>query len=335
VNPVFFKEKLKNADERLFVLSHEVLHVIFRHCPRLKNYMDRGFGPDLKPFNPKKWNRATDYIINHTLYADNIGEMPDMCLYSPKYTSEMLADDVYVLLDDDEDDDSNADSFDTHVPAGEADSATADANVKRALAGAAQAAKSMGKLPAQMKRLVDELLEPQITWGEKLRMQITMKAGRDMATWNRPNRRRLASPPHLYLPGSTGIQAGRICMYIDTSGSVSNEELQAFLTEVAGLYQDTNPEELWLGSCDAEAYDPIEIQYSDEILEYEPEGGGGTHMPAIYTTLEKVGLVPEVLVILTDGYTGWDEAPDYPVVVVTTSDQECPYAENIRLHVGE
>lgn len=332
VNPDYFKS-LNDADERLFVLSHEVLHVVFRHCPRLKLYMDRGFGPDLKEFSPSKWNRATDYIINYTLHADGVGTIPDNVLYSPKYTNEDLADDVYVKLDDDPDDDKNGDSFDVHMPAAESD-CPQDADVKRAIASAAQAAKAMGKMPGQMQRLVDELLEPQITWQERLRQQISTCAGRDMATWARPNRRRLATPPHLYMPGTTGIQAGVIAMYIDTSGSISQAELTAFLSEVAGLYQDMNPEELWIGSCDSEAYAPHLITSTDEIIEYQPEGGGGTHMPAIYDRLRKESLNPEVLVILTDGYTGWDSKPEWPVVVVTTTDQECEYAqENIRLTV--
>ena len=103
---------------------------------------------------------------------------------------------------------------------------------------------------------------------------------------------------------------------------------------VAGVLQDTNPESLLLGSCDAEAYDPKEITYPEEVLEYEPEGGGGTHMPAIYDKLEKLAIKPDVLVILTDGYTGWDTAPNYPVVIVSTTDQTAPYGENIRLSIN-
>jgi predicted metal-dependent peptidase len=331
INPEFFKDKLKNTDERVFVLAHEVLHVIFQHCPRLKMYSERGFGPDLKEWSPMKWNKATDYIINYTLHADGIGSLPTMALYHPDYTGDMIADELYLKMDDEEPPQGN---LDEHMAGDESDTPS-DGDIKQAIASAAQAAKAMGNVPASMKRMIDELLEPQITWSEKLLMEITAKAGRDSSTWARPNRRRIATPPHLYFPGSTGHQAGHIAMYIDTSGSISDLEVKHFLTEIAAVVQDCTPELVHIGSCDSTAYPPTEVEDIDDILSYKPEGGGGTYMPDIYRVLEEEVLSPDVLVILTDGYTDWDTPPAYPVVVVSTTDKECPYGTTIRLHIAD
>lgn len=330
INPKFFKEDLKNAEERVFVLAHEVLHVLFKHCPRLRLYNERGFGPDMKPFSPQRWNRATDYIINHTLHSDKIGSLPTMALYHPDYTNEMLADDLYCALKDEDNDQQN--EFDEHME-GTDDTLPDDAQLKRAVASAAQAAKATGNVPAGMKKMVDELLEPQIKWSEKLMLEISSKAGKDSATWQRPHRRRISSPPHIYFPGTTGFSSGHICVYIDTSGSIGDAELKHFLSEAAGVLEEARPELLQIGSCDTQAYPPHTMEDVCDIEDYETEGGGGTHMPAIYKTLEQEGITPDVLIILTDGYTRWDKEPPYPVVVVSTTTKVCPYGETIRLSI--
>jgi predicted metal-dependent peptidase len=328
INPKFFKNELKDVEERIFVLAHEVLHVVFQHCPRLRLYNERGFGPDMKVFSPMRWNRATDYIINHTLDADKIGSLPVGGLYHPKFTGDMLADDVYVQLKDEDNDDQN--SFDDHKE-GDESTTPDDAKVKRALAGAATAAKAVGKLPASMKRMVDELLEPQIKWSEKLMMEISAKAGRDSSTWQRPNRRRISMPPHIYFPGTTGYQTGHICVYIDTSGSIGEDELKHFLSETAGILQEATPELLQVGSCDTKAYPPHTMEEVCDIEEYQPEGGGGTYLPDIYRVLDEEAITPDVLIILTDGYTQWDKPPAYPVIVVSTTKKECPYGQTFHM----
>lgn len=330
INTEFFENKCKNDNERIFVIAHEVLHVVMRHCPRLKMYAERGFGPDMQEFSRNKWNRATDYIINDTLYQDKVGSMPEWVLHHPDYDYEQLADDVYLKLDDDDDED----SFDEHMEADDADMPT-EGDVQRAVASAAQAAKAQGDIPGCMKRLVGEMLEPQISWKEKLRMALQFRAGKDESTWSRPHRRRIAMPPHLYMPGVTGHQAGHVVVYIDTSGSISDVELNAFMTEICCIAQDTQPELLQVGSFDTEAYAPKDILSPEEVLEYEPEGGGGTHLPSVYPKLEELGIIPDALVLLTDGYTDWGDKPKYPVIVVSTTKQSAPYGDNIRLHLGE
>ena len=134
INPEFFKDKLKNTDERVFVLAHEVLHVIFQHCPRLKLYSERGFGPDLKEWSPMKWNKATDYIINYMLHTDKIGSLPTMALYHPDYTGDMIADELYLKMDEEEPPQGN---LDEHMAGDESDTPS-DGDIKQAIASEAQ-----------------------------------------------------------------------------------------------------------------------------------------------------------------------------------------------------
>tara|TARA_R110002167_G_scaffold117114_3_gene292811 strand:- start:4772 stop:5905 length:1134 start_codon:yes stop_codon:yes gene_type:complete len=330
INTEWFVNSLKNDGERLFVLAHEVLHVVYRHCPRLAAYQSRGFGPDLKPFSGQKWNRATDYIINYTLHEDKVGKLPAQALYHPDYTSQMIADELYLELDDDSDED----SIDEHMAGSGDDAEATDEDVKNAVANAAQAQKAKGDLPDGIARIVGEVLEPKISWKEQLRTTVLNSAGRDDLTWAKPNRRKLVMPG-IYMPGTTGRRAGHVIVSVDTSGSISEGELQAFMSEIACIVQDTNPELMQVGSFDTAAYGPYDICSVDELMDWKPEGGGGTDLPVVYQDLNTKGIRPDVLVFLTDGYTGWGAEPNYPVVVVSTTSHQAPYGTNIRLELDE
>jgi len=321
-----------DIDERVFVLAHEVMHVILEHCPRMKGYMDRGVGPDLKAFSGGRWNHATDYIINDWLNQSNVGTCPVGGLNNPRFGKADLADDVYLKVPEPPPDKSNG--FDQHLPGNPTQQPT-KADIQRAVASASEAAKSQGKMPAGMERLVGEIAEPQVKWQDKLRLSINAIAGKDETTWAKPNRRRLAIIPHVYWPGKTGYSCGKVAMYIDTSGSVSDQELKHFMGECHGLFSEMKPEELWIGSCDSEAYEPELIEDAGDILTYKPKGGGGTHMPAIFDKLAEIDNEPEVLIILTDGYTAFGDAQSYPTIWVCTSDKVASHGETIRLHVGQ
>lgn len=331
VNPKFFNPL--GIDQRVGVLVHEVMHVILQHCPRMKMYMDRGFGPDLNPFSAKKWNHATDYIINDWVHSSGAGKIPVGGLFHPDFGKEDLADDVYLKIPDPPEEEGGGGNWDIHLPASEDAPSTAD--VQRAVAGAANAARNVGKMPAGMERLVGELINPQVHWADKLRMSIMRSAGRDQNTWAKPHRRRLAVAPHVYWPGLTGVGAGTIVMYEDTSGSIGADELTAFRSEMAGLFEDVKPERMFIGSCDWEAYEPSEVHDTNDIIEHKAEGGGGTNMPAIFDKLEELDIRPDCLVILTDGYTDYGKPPGYDVIWVMTTDREAPHGTNIRIHVGQ
>lgn len=327
-----------DIEERCFVLCHEIMHVVLDHCGRNKAYIERGIGPDFKPWNPRKWNHATDYIINDWITKSGLNAMPQGGLHNPRWGMNEIADEVYEKLKDEDmpppngGDGSDGDGWDTHMP-GNAGGTPTKADVQRAMAQAAATAKAQGKMPGNLKRLVDEICDPQVDWTEQLRLAVTTSAGKDEATWARPNRRRLAVTPQVIMPGTTGVQAGKVVVYGDTSGSISDKEWSHFFGEVGSISAELNPEELWLGSCDMVAYDPHLIEDMSDVESYVPEGGGGTHMPAIFEKLEELDIVPDCLIILTDGYTDYGEHPGYDVVWAMTTDQLAPFGVNVRIHV--
>ncbi len=329
INPDWFNPL--DLDERVFVLAHEVAHVIFEHCSRNKLYMDRGVGPDLKEWSPNRWNQATDYIINDWLSKSKVGRMPMGGLHHPDYGQDDLADDVYLKVPDDPD--GNDGNWDEHLPPDPNQPPPAKSQVQRAVKSAASVAKQQGNMPSNMSRLVDDICEPQVDWKERVKLAMHRVAGKDASTWARPNRRRLAVYPHVYWPGTESYQVGEIVMFVDTSGSVSDQEMSHFFGEMAAILTELKPQRAMVGSCDTEAHGPDEIVDVQELVDYEPQGGGGTHMPAIFDKLEEEHIRPDMLIILTDGYTDFGDPPGYPVVWVCTSDIVATHGETIPIKI--
>jgi predicted metal-dependent peptidase len=329
-----------DLEERVFVLAHEVAHVIFDHVPRAKLYMDRGVGPDLKEFSFNRWNQATDYVINDWLSKSNVGRMPMGGLHHPSYGADDLADDVYLKVPEDKDKGSGGNkdgkgNWDVHLPPDPSAPPPAKSQVQRAVKSAAQAAKAQGNVPAGMERLVDEICEAQVDWKERIKLALHRVAGKDAATWARPNRRRMAVSPHVYWPGTESHQVGTIAMFVDTSGSVSDDEMKHFFGEMHAILTELSPQESYVGSCDTEVHGPERLFSTDELLDYKPKGGGGTHMPAIFDKLSDENITPDALIILTDMYTDFGEPPGYPVIWVATSDLVATHGETIPISIAQ
>lgn len=332
VNPTWFKEKCRSTDERLFVLAHEVLHVVNHHPTRLKYYMDMGFGPDLKPFSKNKANHAMDYIINDMLIHDGVGKPPIGALINPQFNRTMIWDEVYEMLPDEDD---NDDSMDEHVPA-DPGAQPSKAQIQRAVQSAAQAAKAMGKVPSSMQRLVDEICNPQVPWQEHLRRAVATMTGRDTQTWARPNRRRLAVAPHIYWPGQMGMHAGCVLSINDTSGSVSDKEQATFFGELHGILSDLQPEMLYVTFVDAEVHGIHELHDVNDLigLKNEIKGGGGTDMTEGFKIIPQLAVRPSTVIVFTDGYTPFGEDTGIPTIWCITSDIVAPWGTTIHVAVN-
>jgi predicted metal-dependent peptidase len=332
VNPTWFKEKCRNVDERVFVLAHEILHVIMRHPVRLKYYLDLGVGPDLKTFKKGKANHAMDYIINDTLIHDKVGKPPIGALINPQFDRTMIWDEVYEQLPDEDD---NDDGMDEHIP-GDATNSPSKAQIQRAVQSAASAAKSQGKMPGSMQRLVDEICEPQVPWTEHLRKAVATLSGRDLQTWARPNRRLLAVAPHVYWPGRMGMHAGCVLSINDTSGSVSDKEQATYFSELHSVLSDLQPEMLYVMFVDAAVHGIHELHDTNDLLDLRSQvkGGGGTDLTVAFKEIESLAVKPATVIVFTDGYTPFGQDIGIPTIWCITSDVKAPWGVtiNVKIH---
>ena len=332
--------------QRVFVLAHEVMHVVFEHLPRAKLYRDRGFGPDLNPWNDKKFNAAADYYINNLLKVGEVGEMPPAGLWNPQIcgTDATTADKIYLSLPDDQEDE----NFDEHMePKGGEDEGEGDGSglpdgppttseVQRAVVASTNAAKALGKMPSGMSRALGEILDPVQPWKDILRDLITSTVGKEEMSWRRPNRRRLVLPPYVLFPGSEGFAMGTMVVAVDTSGSISQKELDAFLGEMKGILEEVRPRELWVCWWDTGAK-LVRIEDMEDLNDPDkaPCGGGGTDYTCVEPALQDEFLDPEVVVCLTDGMVHWPSDFPWEHITVTTSESyKCPFGRNIYMDVN-
>jgi Schitoviridae HNH endonuclease len=335
VNPKFFKKL--TVHERIFVIAHEVCHVIFQHPQRMKMYADMGFGPDLNAFKPRRFNRAADYVINAYLNELKIGAQPLDTLFNPQITSADLVDDVYLKLPDDDDDD---DGWDGHELPPDPSQLPDKGQIQRAVAAAANAQKTRGALPGALQRLVDEILEPQVDWSQHLRSSVVMMAGTNEQTWARPNRRRIACAPHVYLPGRAGTRSKPVSLEIDTSGSITDHILTVFLSETHGILSDVQPEKIYVGFVDSALYNDeiIEIDDVNQVtdLRQKAGGGGSTDMTVMRKELVKRGIEVDYDIILTDGYCDFGEDTGVPTIwCITTEGIDSPWGTTVHVTIPE
>lgn len=182
-----------------------------------------------------------------------------------------------------------------------------------------QAAQSVaaGDVPLGIKRMIAKLLEPELDWRSLLDSKISSMV-KDDYTFMRPSRRSHAMKAltghAIILPGQDFQEAIEVWIFIDASGSLTDEMLRDFLSEVKGIMEAFKDFRINLVSFDTEVYTKHEFtpENINEIYTYQPEGGGGTAFECVFTYLRDNDVVPERLIMLTDGlpnYT-WGE-PEY------------------------
>jgi len=312
----------------------------------MKLYQDLGFGPDMNPWNQGKFNRAADYVINSYLNDLKVGRQPLDTLLNGQYGKDDLVDDVYCKLPDDPADKQpngggggNGAGWDTHMPSATdgsgADQSPGKAEIQRAVKMGEAAAKAMGKLPAGLKRLIDEICEPQVRWQDILERKIQTLYGNDEATWQRCNRRRLAVSPHVPWPGRLGLKSGALALEIDTSGSIGDKELNVFLGEVKGILEGARPEKIYAMYVDSRLFNDEVIELDDpselEMLKQKAGGGGGTDMTVVFQVIEERQLDVDYAIVLTDGYTPFGEDTGIPTIWCITTEVKAPWGETVHV----
>jgi predicted metal-dependent peptidase len=371
INPEYFCG-LKVA-EQVFVLAHEMSHVVCRHNQRFKFYQTDG----TVKHSPTIWplmNIAADYVINADLVDTKVGQINQGWLFDPTITSDMLWEDVYERLfqpppptptpgpgqgqggslgppskagqalskygkpDPMAPDGTFDQVFEPPVDPLTGESQLPDENeFKQAVAQAAAEAKAMGKLPGSIERLVNEILDPQIDWRDHVRMLITAHIGTDSECWAKPNRRRLALNPIVIMPGRRGFGADCVAVGIDTSGSIGEDELNAFFAEVGGVLNDCRPQRIIVIPCDHRVGKVEEVHTLDEFDAMRAKGvigGGGTDLRLIFRYLADENITPDTTIILTDGHTPFDtHAPAHPVVWCMTTDVQAPWGERVQITI--
>ena len=324
---VLFNEEFCNglSDEELkFLVAHECMH------PMLEHNFRRG------ERDTYKWNQAADYVINKLLTDEGIGKMPEQGLLDDNIYKQGggTSDGIFNLLPDTPQDGQGNGGQGQPLDSCEdgqgspAEVSQQQAEWKVKVAQAAQSAKMMGKMSAGLERLVDEILKPKVDWRDVLQ-RFVVKCRSDQRSWARPNRRFLSQG--LYLPSVSGESLGEIAFAVDCSGSIGQDEINQFASEITTVWQDQRPTKVHVIYFDSEVSHYDEFGQDDEPV-VKPHGGGGTAFSPVFRYMTEHGIEPVACIFLTDlCCDDFGDAPDYPVLWVSTHDDKAPFGEVVMM----
>jgi predicted metal-dependent peptidase len=340
-----------NNKEVEFVLAHEILHMVYDHLGRRESR------------NPMLYNIAADYIVNNLLVDDRIGKKPSIvdCYQDFKYrgwSSEEVYDELFEqakkngqeavealgeMLDEhldweDGDGDENNNGEGKIQPRySKAELDQIKDEIKEAMIQAASAA-GAGNVPLGVQRLIKEMTESKMNWRELLRQQIQSTIKSDY-TFSRPSRKGQMSGA--ILPSMNFQDTIDLCICIDMSGSIGNDQAADFLGEIKGIMDEYQDYKIKLWCFDTKVYNEQDFSADggESLIDYEIVGGGGTDFMANWIYMKDNDIQPKKFIMFTDGYAwnSWGD-PDYCdtiFIIHSNHDKNLEGPFGITAHYGE
>ncbi|MHA4773486.1 vWA domain-containing protein [Streptomyces sp. MSC1_001] len=306
------------VEELAGVWVHEVSHLLRDHHGRGERYAEEH--GEHGPGERLRRNIAADFEINDDIYGDGLPRptgavlpsllrLPDGLLmeeYLRRASMSGLATDLAWL-----DCGSGADGHDRPWELGPQGAHALSRQQRDAVRfRVAEGIKGRpGDAPDGWRRWAEEAFHPPQPWRRLLGAAIRSAAGApgvgENHSYRRPSRRS-ASVPRVVQP-SLRRMPPRVCVVIDTSGSVSDAELGSALLEVAAISRAVGGRRDLVSviSCDAAAGVAVPLCRAENI---PLVGGGGTDLRSGFTRALRTRPRPDVIVVLTDGQTPWPSA---------------------------
>lgn len=299
INPTFWDSLSEDHKEGLII--HEALHIIYDHLN-----LREGF-TDFKLFNiaadcelnqyiePKK---LPDGAITPDTFKDKVqlderagthyyyAELEKLREQNP----DMFGDNGMSTMDD-------HDQWDTGEELTEAHKKLARKQVEHLVQQAAeQALKARGILPGNIHEIYRRITKPEeakFNWKAYLRQFAGGSVRSEIKSSRKKINRRLEKEQ---VPGKKFLRRKHILVGIDTSGSVSDEELKEFMNEIHHIYKAGA--EITIAQCDTDIKSVEKYQPTKDI---EIKGRGGTEFDPIIELFNKGISTYTCLIYLTDG----------------------------------
>ena len=307
-----------DQEQTVGTIAHEVLHIILKHPLRRGNR------------DPLLWNIATDFAINQIL-IDAGFKLPEGALIDPQYKG-LTAEAIYDRLPEDAKEkhgnavigevkdakkDDGSDMSQAEVKQMEAD---IDAKIMMAATGA----KAVGKMPAFVKDLIEEMERSQVDWRNVMRRFVGGDQPDDYSF--RRLHKKMYHMNGMISPTIEKIGAGDVVIGIDTSLSVCKRELSFFLGEINAISEDLKPRSITVITCDARVQTVKRYEQGEEIQMIEIGGRGGTEVKPVFDYIEKHQLPVDNMVYLSDMeiFDYPENPPHYPTLWVSSSMRSDP-----------
>lgn len=354
-------------DELDFIMMHEIMHCALQHCTR---------GNDL---DHDAFNIACDIVVNSNILESNKGNLNSITLKTYGESMHIApdgiegrfytAEEVYAMLPvkgkkkgasgmgcsragsakssggncSNEGQSGNGD-WDDHSKWGASDEdETLQDEWSKNLLDACEAmeirdpSNSRGLIPICADRIIKELRKPQTDWRTILN-DFVQEEITDYS-FTPPDRRFDESPFFLPDYNEKDDIVKDILFMIDTSGSMSDEEITAAYSEIKGAIDQFNGHlKGWLGFFDAKVVEPKPFSNEEEFRIIKPQGGGGTRFDIIFDYVKKhMDTLPASIIIMTDGYADFPKekvAMDIPVLwLLVTDNVNPPWGKVSRIRV--
>ena len=161
-----------------------------------------------------------------------------------------------------------------------------------------------GSVPAGLMRMLNDLLEPKFDWKTMLDNVLRTSIKYDY-TYARKSRRTYKD---IILPGRNVLYKVKAAIFMDASGSTTQEMISDFMSEVCGIVNTFRDFEITIGTFDTEVYNVVTLTPSnvDELYTYDFRGDGGTRPSCCWDYLAKNEIIPHRIILFTDGYVGDD-----------------------------
>ena len=315
--------------ERVGVIAHEVLHVVFKHHLR-RNNRDKYF-----------WNVAGDYVINDVLFEDGF-VLPEGGLYDSKYSgwsTEKVYDDVYQQKDDPDspfymNGEGEGEGEGKSMPSmcgevidavndngdalSDADKKELEREISVSVLQAVQSAKGIGGKGGAFTKMINSYKEDKVDWEDVLANHMLDNLVPSDYNFNNPDRRFIYQD--MYLPSVEKEPNQNIAIAIDTSGSIYEDTKAMFLDAINNIIDVGKPAKISLLYCDDHIQE-VKTFHKGEKITLDHLWGGGTDYEPVFKYIDKeLDNDISYLVYLTDGYCYCDNLvePEYPVIWATT-----------------
>ncbi len=295
---VYNKEFVSKLQESEFrgVILHEVLHLVYNHL-----YEDAINGKD-----KDLYNIATDLKVNETITKD-ISEttltgsikLPNGAIVPDFYdeykgfgtkieeVDKKNSQQIYKELEERADKQQKYEGFDNHDFTGDLKNEKvrngkelSQNEVKEfwneKIIEASELQKMRGDLPGFIKEILKIYEAPKLDWRDILQNLI---AGYDVSDYTWVRRHKNSRAIDVYLP-DTEKEGMKARVYLDISGSVSNEELVSLIRDLNGVFSEFSSAEVDLITFDTEIKQ--RFNFTEEVNKIEFKGRGGTDFEEIF-----------------------------------------------------
>jgi len=302
------------------VLKHEALHILLHHLTRAKHFA----------YNPRGYNIAADCAINC-----HIEGLPEGALYPHQFNleSNQSSEWYYEKLkkecegegkDFDTLIEGKGDTVDDHSMWDEFDDDIVEEKIRNIAEKAIkeQEKKGWGNIAGNLAAQIIAANKPIVNWKKEVRWFINklILMGRKH-TRMRPNRRY-----GITSPGTKRNYTSKLLVAFDTSGSVSDTQLEYFATELNGMIDHVKVDFV---QFDTQIYDDPK-PFSKKASKIDIVGRGGTCFTPVIELADE--LKYDGLVVFTDGYAPFPSRPKTRVlwaVCDQDKDVEFPYGKKV------